>query len=247
METIDYYDYWNKKREKKRFLLDREVKSLDLIKRRAKKEGSFLDAGCGNGDFLLVLKKKFAGMKLKGLDYSKREVDEAKRRGLDAERVDFEKGTNLKKESFDFAYAGEVIEHLYNPDYFLEQMNSSLKKGGYLLITTPNLCAWYNRILMLFGVQPLFLEPSTKSKFVGSGFLKRFKKEPQPVGHIRIFTYAGLKDLLEMHGFRIVESKGAIYDEGFPKKIWPLDKIFNSFPRLASHFVILARKEKSLD
>ena len=53
-----------------------------------------------------------------------------------------------------------MIEHLYNPDHMLEECRRVLKPGGLLIISTPNLQAWYNRILFLFGVQPIFYEVS---------------------------------------------------------------------------------------
>jgi len=43
------------------------------------------------------------------------------------------------KNRFDLVFAGELIEHLYDTDYFFEEANKVLKAGGYLIITTPNL------------------------------------------------------------------------------------------------------------
>ncbi len=241
-KTIDYYAYWNKKRDKKVRLLDRELKTLYFISKVLKKESKVLDLGCGNGDFLLEIKKRQHGAFLKGLDYSMSEVKEARSRGLEVNFGDFGEGIEMDKSSFDIINASEIIEHLYNPDLMLSESNRVLKKGGYLILSTPNLCAWFNRILLPIGVQPLFLEPSTKSKLVGAGFLKKFKKESQPVGHVRIFTLQALKDMLEMNGFKIMKVKGAIYDSGFPSKLWFIDKLFCTIPTLSSHFVILAKK-----
>jgi len=240
-KTIDYYDYWNKQRKQSR-LAQREKISLKLISNIVNKDNIFLDAGCGHGGFLLVLKKLFPDLILKGLEFSRQETNQAKSNKLDVKQADLNKPIKLKKASIDIVYAGEVLEHLYDPDLFLSECNRILKQNGYLIITTPNLCAWYNRIFMVLGIQPLFLEPSTKSKLVGAGILKKFKKESQPVGHIRIFTYPALKDLLKMNGFEIIKTQSAIFDEGLPKILLPLDKIFTFYPRLGSHLVILAKK-----
>jgi len=39
--------------------------------------------------------------------------------------------------------AGEIIEHLYHPFYFLKECNRVLKKGGKLILTTPNATAFH--------------------------------------------------------------------------------------------------------
>ena len=245
MKPIDYYEYWNKNRidaHRKR-LLHREAISLRTLARIVQPGQTLLDAGCGNGMFLQRIAERFSELNLKGVDYSKHEVQEARKNGFDVKQADFGEGIPLKKTSVDIVYAGEVIEHLYNPDKLVTEAHRMLRKGGYFLLSTPNLCSWFNRILMPLGIQPLFLEPSTKSKMVGAGFLGRFKIGEQPVGHVRIFTLRALKDMLEMYGFRVVRVNGANYDEGFPSLALFADTFFTLFPSLSSHIVVLARKK----
>jgi len=45
---------------------------------------------------------------------------------------------------FDVIFAGDIIEHLSNPGLFLDSCARNLKKGGRLIITTPNCFALYN-------------------------------------------------------------------------------------------------------
>lgn len=243
METIDYYDHWNKARENQK-LYYREKESLRIISSLLKENGKFIDLGCGNGYFLQHLKKRGGNAELRGLDYSKREVEEAKKKGFDVVQCNFEEGFPENGNAYDVVYAAEIIEHLFNPDIFLAESNRILRKGGYLLLTTPNLLAWFNRILAVGGIQPLFLEPSTKSKLVGAGPLKKMKADPTPVGHVRVFTLEALKDLLAMNGFRIVTVKGSIYDSALTGIPLTLDKLMKSFPKLASGFILLAQKTK---
>jgi len=56
----------------------------------------------------------------------------------------------------------ELIEHLVDPDATLDEALRVLVPGGTLLLSTPNLAAWYNRALLLFGVQPVFTEVSLR-------------------------------------------------------------------------------------
>jgi len=241
----DYYAYWNKKRKDDK-LYNREILAKKIILRIVSGGETILDAGCGNGRFMESILKSSPNLKIKGLDFSESEIKTAREKNLDVLQADFEKGIPLSKETFDFIYAGEVIEHLFNPDFFLDELNRVLKKKGHILITTPNLCSWLNRILMPLGIQPLFLEPSTRSKLIGAGILKKFKQDSQPVGHVRIFTFEALKDLLNLSGFKILKTWGDVFEEGFPKNLLYLDRIFNYFPTVSSRFIILSKKVRNL-
>ena len=61
---------------------------------------------------------------------------------------------------------------------------------------------------------------------------------------MRIFTFKALNDLLKKSGFKIVAHKGAIYDEGLPKILWPIDRILSLHTQLAPNIIILAQKFK---
>uniref|UniRef100_E6Q525 Methyltransferase type 11 domain-containing protein n=1 Tax=mine drainage metagenome TaxID=410659 RepID=E6Q525_9ZZZZ len=65
---------------------------------------------------------------------------------------------------FDVAIFGEVIEHLVDPDAALQEISRVLRPGGYLVLTTPNLACWFNRIVLVIGVQPIFTETSLHAK-----------------------------------------------------------------------------------
>ncbi|NEE21973.1 class I SAM-dependent methyltransferase, partial [Streptomyces sp. SID7499] len=52
----------------------------------------------------------------------------------------------------------EILEHLVDPDQALDELRRVLRPGGHLMLSTPNLAAWYNRALLLAGVQPVFSE-----------------------------------------------------------------------------------------
>ncbi|MFX0203195.1 MAG: methyltransferase domain-containing protein [Candidatus Hodarchaeota archaeon] len=147
---------------------------------------------------------------------------------------------NLKipDNSVNLAYALEVIEHLWNVDIFVSETHRILKSQGIFLITTPNLAAWYNRVLFPLGILPIHYEVSFKNKYgrVYSCLGERSKA----VGHIRLFTPFALSRLLEDNGFEILTCKGLQFMfQGFPSI---LDRAFTVFPSLSSMFMILAKK-----
>jgi len=114
-----------------------------------------------------------------------------------------------------------------------------IKTNGFLVLSTPNLASWLNRLLLLLGMQPLFSEVST---------VKTLGRGPRsydffPVGHLRLFTYKALKEFLTYYRFKIVKAKGANY-EGLPKVLNKIDRIFSEVPSLSSTIIIVARKNK---
>src|SRR5262249_23174481 len=61
---------------------------------------------------------------------------------------------------FDVVFCGEVIEHLFNPDALLDEVRELVRPDGIVVLSTPNLGYWANRLLLLAGISPLFLENS---------------------------------------------------------------------------------------
>lgn len=243
---IDYYDEdkWGEAILTKDALYDREKTSLKILNKIDKKDGKLLDIGCGVGFFMENLEKNGSKMELHGVDFSEYNLKKAKQtsKKFKLKQCNIEEGIPYKDGFFDTVYAAELIEHLVDPDYFLKECNRLLKPGGTILVTTPNLCAWYNRILVLFGIQPLFYETSTVNPRTGAGPLKFLKQGKIPVGHIRIFTIRAMKDLLESQGFEVELVKGAHF-AALPKAVRWIDDIFKIYPRLASGMIVLARKK----
>ena len=135
----------------------------------------------------------------------------------------------------------EVIEHLYNPDHALSEAYRVLRADGYLLLTTPNLAWWINRLMLLIGYQPYLTNVSLKYD------VEKFLRNPLETGctgqHIRMFTLRSLKQLLEIMGFRIIDIKGDTLDL-LPKPMKLVDKFIASLrPSLAADIVILLRKQ----
>ena len=88
----------------------------------------------------------------------------------------------------------EVIEHLVDTDSAMEEVNRVLKPGGSLLLSTPNLAAWYNRGLLALGIQPVFSEVSLRSVFGRPG--------SQVAGHLHMFTRRALSSFSPPTGWR---------------------------------------------
>lgn len=203
---------------------------------------SLLDVACGRGTFLRALRSKYAHIDVKGSDISENSVEFARRSGIDAYVANVEQGLPFDAECFDCVVFGEAIEHLIDPDAALQNISYVLKRGGRLILTTPNLASWFNRIFLLLGIQPIFTETSVH---VNLGRLLPALGQWKPTqGHLKIFTRRALEEMLAANGFVIEKTYGAPYPQ--PSIAAPFDNLMARFPSLASNFVIQARNERLL-
>ncbi len=135
---------------------------------------------------------------------------------------------------FDIVFCGEVVEHLFSPDALLEDLRALMHEESILVLSTPNLAYWANRVLLLFGISPLFVENSAKVK-LGRRF--RFLGQyNETQGHVRLFTYSAMRDLLDLHGFELLRTR--------PAPVWDftLDRLICRLsPSLAPDNVYVAR------
>lgn len=96
-----------------------------------------LDVGCGIGTISLELEKK--GFRVTGVDFSEVGIDKCLEKGLNAILSDVDKdGLKFPDKSFDVVWAGDVIEHVFDPIFLLEEIARVLKDDGILLLTVPN-------------------------------------------------------------------------------------------------------------
>jgi ubiquinone/menaquinone biosynthesis C-methylase UbiE len=195
-----------------------------------------LDVGCGDGSFISQFKEFF---QVYGVDISQRAVRLATEAEVNAHRVDasFEK-LPFENEHFDLVYMGDIIEHLINPDFAIKEVARVMKPTAFLVLSTPNLASWLNRVLLLLGIQPLFTEVSTVEVFKRG----RSKSDSRPVGHLRLFTIGTLKRFLNYYRFEVTKTKGSPA-EGIPRVLSVFDRLFSGVPSLSSIIVVVARKK----
>ncbi len=127
----------------------------------------------------------------------------------------------------------------YLTDHLITEGYRILRPNGIIIISTPNLASWVNRILLLFGLQPFDAEVSQRKCY---GLPLRSKQEWKPVGHLRCFSVKALKQLLNSHNFSIVKtqwvsSRTPFFGLRFIDNI--CDKISPSFSRTT---IIVAKK-----
>lgn len=119
-----------------------------------KSRGKLLDVGCGIGTISLELQKK--GFDVSGIDFSSVGVKMANDIGIKATVCDLDKsGIPFENDFFDVVWAGDIIEHVFDPIFMLKEISRVLKPSGKLLLTTPNDLNLKRRIsIFLLGRSP---------------------------------------------------------------------------------------------
>lgn len=204
-----------------------------------------LDIGCGNGNFSVLLKEASNAKEAYGIELSEKGVEMSKKNGVEAFQLDIDEDDfPFEDDYFDAIFAGEVIEHLFDPDHLLEECYRILNPDGIFVLTTRNLSSLYNRITLFLGYQPFSTSVSLKHN-VG----RPFEVSDEILGdHIRVFTYRAMRELLGLSKFEIVEVQGttSVLPEKknlFLSVVRLMDRILSKFPSLSQGFIFVSRKK----
>ncbi len=236
-----------------RQLADRHKKILDLISKQHT-EGDIacrrlLDAGCGNGSLSSLIKEAFRATEVYGIEICESTIRLARNEGVEVIHADIDRyRLPFEDNSFDAVFAGEVIEHLLDPEGFVKEVHRILRRNGVFVITTPNLACVHNRIALLLGYYPFGLNVLQNKKT--GHIVEKPSADLGPVNefnHIRPFTFRLLTDFLIDSDFQIIEANGASMPAGLlPFPLSLVDRAFSAVPTLSYIAVIVARKKSDL-
>jgi SAM-dependent methyltransferase len=186
--------------------LEKYLKSLD---NREKEIFTILDIGCGDGSYVTQLVEgvglnKIRVVEIYGLDISAKAIScfnaNSGYRGTvgAAEKLPHPNG------KFDLVLLNDVIEHVVDTDGVMAEIKRVMAPEGLCLLSTPNLSAWFNRILLILGIQPIYTEVSFKKIYGRPG--------TEIVGHLRLFTYKAAIQFILDQDTRNIECKFSRFD-----------------------------------
>lgn len=96
---------------------------------------------------------------------------------------DISNGTEFENDSFDYVFCIEVLEHVRNPHFVLNEIKRVLKPSGFLILSVPNPYHFKEILWNIFNV-------------------------PDKTGHIYSWTKQTLRKLMKFCGFRLVSMTG---------------------------------------
>lgn len=216
-DQIKYYSSYAKINNNSRYR-----KAWQFILNRPNSNSKILDVGCADGSFCQSLITR--GFNCYGLEITEIAIKEASSVGLKIKKSSFLDPFPFAANYFDYVFAGEVLEHTLDDDFFLKQCLQVLKPRGVLIITVPNLVSLENRFLMFFGKLPwLAYAPF----------------------HYKIYTASVLEEKFKQAGFKILmfESSYVLVSRNYSQLFGLVGEWFGSkFPTLGKHLMFYVQK-----
>lgn len=152
-----------------------------------KKGEKVLDLASGNSIVGSYWATKYQG-DVTAFDISESALLDAKKRGVKTVLGSVEEKFPFKPSSFDVVFWGDNIEHVFAVEFIMREIHRVLKKGGRLILSTPNQSYWRYRLYMLLHGEL----PKTEGDV----------NYPWDWEHIRFFSPRIIKDLLTHTGFK---------------------------------------------
>lgn len=211
-----------------------QVKSLRLAQqytRRRRGKMALLDIGCSDGSFAAHAGEVLSAA-THGVDIASTAVRKAKRVLDTAKCFDINNPLPFDDNSFDIVFALEVIEHVFDTDLLVSEIRRVLKRGGAVILSTPNLASLKNRVRLALNRYPEYLEYSTAG-----------------AGHIHLYTSEVLVSQLSANKLKIAKlcspncpAPGITsrYAPKFYREI--MMKLGDALPTLGSHLIVVAVK-----
>jgi SAM-dependent methyltransferase len=135
-------------------------------------------------------------------------------------QLDLNTSLPFKEGIFDYAFCVEGIEHIENPHALIKEFSRVVKRGGYIIISTPNVMTIKSRLRFLFysylDYFRYFGPPQQEEKHK----IREYEHQ-----HINPVFYGEMKFIFEKHGFNIeaIETNRRVRKW---KMIFPLVKLF---------------------
>jgi 2-polyprenyl-3-methyl-5-hydroxy-6-metoxy-1,4-benzoquinol methylase len=201
------------------------LQEIEYIIRYDKKRSAILDIGSGMGTFLLAAKPYY--QKLTGLDVSQQMASFVKKQlGIEVEVAQYENYNPGHK--FSLIHMSHVLEHVPDPNRWIQHSRELLDEGGVLVINVPHKMGLSHRLQhMLYKLK---LKKQISSSWADPARTPDHLFEP---------TIDSMKYLLEKNNFEILEYYTYSRKEPTSKK--GKYRIMNRWLNLGSNLTLITR------
>jgi SAM-dependent methyltransferase len=126
-----------------RIRLNHIIKTVDELGLPKDRPIKVLDAGCGKGDMVFFLARKYPSWRITGLEIERDKYEKALiiKEKCSLSNVNFVHGNLLETDldgEYDLVVCSDVLEHIEEDVSAMKVLNRLLKKGGCLVITVPS-------------------------------------------------------------------------------------------------------------
>jgi 2-polyprenyl-3-methyl-5-hydroxy-6-metoxy-1,4-benzoquinol methylase len=214
------------------------VDEICSILRTISNKETAADVGCLGG----MATERYFGTGIKTLhafDISEGSLSKVRAKGFEGYYWNADGGRcPMPDKTYDLLIAGEIIEHLVDTDHFAAEAHRILKPGGHLILSTPNLASWYNRIRLLRGLVP--------ASYPGPSSTIR-QNQLVDNNHIRVNVLSEWLHFLQCHQFQIVSVHGTSHLQALTggwrtRFLKVIDRLACRRPSLATDIILVARK-----
>ena len=161
---------------------------IDLVRRFATTGGTLLDLGAAGGELGAAVREDFD--RTIGFEYDVANIGNLRSRFDQVVISDLEKVKHLPSGMSAIVIA-DVLEHLRDAPALLKMIKASLKPGGRLFVSVPNIANITVRLGLLFGV----------FEYRDRGILDNT--------HVRFYTLRTIRNEIENAGFRVLAVRGS--------------------------------------
>ncbi len=211
-------------------------KYMDIIGKLGKTSGKLLDIGAATGFFVNIAKGR--GFDALGVELSDYAANIGRNKGLNVITGDL-KDQKFAPESFDVVTMFDVIEHVPYPKETIAEVSKILKKGGLLIINTPDAESLWAKVLgknwpLIMPPEHIhyFSEDNISKYLLKDGFKKKLSTK---IGKKFTLQYV-IKMLHKWIGWSIFQSK--LLTASFYSKIYLPINLRDNF------FMIFEKKDE---
>ncbi len=160
-----------------------------------------LEVGCGNGDFLLELARKYPALDFQGIDFSEEQIRLARENAKHADNIRFEPGSaltlDLKDKSFDTVFFMNILHHITSKDQRIALGELARVAKTHLIVEIKNAKNFYYKYIRTgFGSHNVYFHYNDQ----------RSDSESQTIPVYPTTTYT-VTMILQNYGFELMQAK----------------------------------------